>query len=119
MYYKEIYHLFYQHSPKGAVWGNIVWTHSISKNLINWVALNPTIYPSKPFDMNGCWSESTTILPGNKPVILYTRLNPQNRQVQNYVVPANLSDPYLREWIKPDDNPLVVPHPEHEHEHIS
>ncbi|XP_057975486.1 beta-fructofuranosidase, insoluble isoenzyme 1-like [Malania oleifera] len=112
MYYNGIYHLFYQYNPKGAVWGNIVWAHSISKDLVNWVALDPAIYPSKPFDINGCWSGSATILPGNKPVILYTGLDPQNRQVQNYAVPANLSDPYLREWIKPDNNPLVVPTPD-------
>lgn len=109
MYFNGIYHLFYQYNPKGAVWGNIVWAHSVSKDMINWEALDPAIYPSKPFDINGCWSGSTTILPGKKPVILYTGIDSQNRQIQNYAIPANYSDPYLREWVKPDDNPLVVP----------
>ncbi|KAK0584771.1 hypothetical protein LWI29_018390 [Acer saccharum] len=109
MYYNGIYHFFYQYNPKGAVWGNIVWAHSVSKDLINWEALEPAIYPSKPFDINGCWSGSATILPGNKPVILYTGVDPQQRQIQNYAVPTNLSDPYLRKWTKPDNNPLVVP----------
>ncbi|KAK3226892.1 hypothetical protein Dsin_006754 [Dipteronia sinensis] len=109
MYYNGIYHLFYQYNPEGAVWGNIVWAHSVSKDLINWEALEPAIYPSKPFDINGCWSGSATILPGNKPVILYTGIDPQQRQLQNYAVPTNLSDPYLRKWTKPDNNPLVVP----------
>uniref|UniRef100_A0A162ACK7 Beta-fructofuranosidase n=1 Tax=Daucus carota subsp. sativus TaxID=79200 RepID=A0A162ACK7_DAUCS len=111
MYYNGIYHLFYQYNPKGAVWGNIVWAHSVSTDLINWKALEPAIVPSKPFDQYGCWSGSATILPGNKPVILYTGITegpPKNVQVQNYAIPANLSDPYLREWIKPDNNPLVV-----------
>ncbi|KAL5856405.1 hypothetical protein ACOSQ3_003863 [Xanthoceras sorbifolium] len=62
-----------------------------------------------PFDINGCWSGFATILPSNKPVILYTGIDPQQRQVQNYAVPSNLSDPYLRKWTKPDNNPLVVP----------
>ncbi|KAK9291108.1 hypothetical protein L1049_009295 [Liquidambar formosana] len=109
MYYGGFYHLFYQYNPKGAVWGNIVWAHSVSKDLVNWEALEPAIYPTKPFDINGCWSGSATILPGNKPIILYTGLDTQNRQVQNYAIPANLSDPYLRKWIKPDNNPLVFP----------
>ncbi|XP_016652080.1 PREDICTED: beta-fructofuranosidase, insoluble isoenzyme 3-like [Prunus mume] len=109
MYFNGIYHLFYQYNPKGAVWGNIVWAHSVSKDLINWEALPPAIYPSKPFDINGTWSGSATILPGNKPIILYTGLDADKRQIQNYAVPANYSDPFLREWIKPDDNPLVVP----------
>jgi beta-fructofuranosidase len=109
MYFNGIYHLFYQYNPKGAVWGNIVWAHSVSTDMINWEALDPAIYPTKPFDINGCWSGSATILPGNKPVILYTGVDTQNCQVQNYAIPANYSDPYLREWVKPDNNPLVVP----------
>ncbi|GAV57655.1 Glyco_hydro_32N domain-containing protein/Glyco_hydro_32C domain-containing protein [Cephalotus follicularis] len=109
MYYNGIYHLFYQYNPKGAVWGNIVWAHSVSKDLINWEALDPAIYPSKPFDINGCWSGSATVLPGNKPIILYTGIDSEERQIQNYAVPKNVSDPYLREWVKPDNNPLVVP----------
>ncbi|KAL0289689.1 UNVERIFIED_CONTAM: Beta-fructofuranosidase, insoluble isoenzyme 1, partial [Sesamum radiatum] len=52
---------------------------------------------------------SATVLPGNKPVILYTGIvDDKQTQVQNYAVPANVSDPYIREWIKPDDNPLIV-----------
>nr|Q39693.1 RecName: Full=Beta-fructofuranosidase, insoluble isoenzyme 3; AltName: Full=Cell wall beta-fructosidase 3; AltName: Full=Invertase 3; AltName: Full=Sucrose hydrolase 3; Flags: Precursor [Daucus carota]CAA55188.1 cell wall beta-fructosidase(Inv3) [Daucus carota] len=115
MFYKGYYHLFYQYNPKGSVWGNIVWAHSVSKDLINWIALEPAIFPSKPFDQYGCWSGSATILPGNKPVILYTGIvspDPENAQVQNYAVPANYSDPFLREWVKPDNNPLVGVHTE-------
>ncbi|KAI3772460.1 hypothetical protein L6452_03646 [Arctium lappa] len=113
MYYKGYYHLFYQYNPKGAVWGNIVWAHSVSKDMINWIPLEPAIVPSKPFDKYGCWSGSATILPGNKPVILYTGIIDNKPapgyQVQNYAIPANYSDPLLREWIKPDDNPIVKP----------
>ncbi|XP_071719973.1 beta-fructofuranosidase, insoluble isoenzyme 1-like [Rutidosis leptorrhynchoides] len=119
MYYKGYYHLFYQYNPKGAVWGNIVWAHSVSKDMINWIPLQPAIVPSKPFDQYGCWSGSATILPGNKPVILYTGIIAPKPapgfQVQNYAVPANYSDPFLREWIKPDDNPIVKP----THENVS
>ncbi|KAL0289691.1 UNVERIFIED_CONTAM: Beta-fructofuranosidase, insoluble isoenzyme 1 [Sesamum radiatum] len=109
MYFNGHYHLFYQYNPKGAVWGNIVWAHSVSEDLINWKRVEPAIFPSKPFDQFGCWSGSATVLPGNKPVILYTGIvDDKQTQVQNYAVPANVSDPYLREWIKPDDNPLIV-----------
>ncbi|KAI6692947.1 hypothetical protein NL676_020657 [Syzygium grande] len=111
MYYRGLYHLFYQYNPKGEDWvnSNIVWAHSVSKDLVNWQALPPAIYPSKPFDINGCWSGSATVLPGNRPIILYTGWDIHKRQVQNYAIPANASDPYLREWIKPNDNPLIVP----------
>ncbi|KAK4486635.1 hypothetical protein RD792_006800 [Penstemon davidsonii] len=109
MYFNGYYHLFYQYNPKGAVWGNIVWAHSVSKDLINWKKVPHAIYPSKLFDKYGCWSGSATVLPGNKPVIFYTGIIDKNQtQVQNYAVPANLSDPYLIEWIKPDNNPIIV-----------
>ncbi|RWW88709.1 hypothetical protein BHE74_00002402 [Ensete ventricosum] len=77
--------------------------------MINWKALDPAIYPSQPFDIYGCWSGSATILPGDKPVIMYTGIDPQKRQIQNIAFPSNLSDPFLREWTKPDDNPVIDP----------
>ncbi|XBI24175.1 hypothetical protein VPH35_049301 [Triticum aestivum] len=76
MYYKGLYHLFYQYNPKGA----------------------PAIYPTKPFDVNGCWSGSTTMLPNGVPVIM-----------KNVAYLANLSDPFLREWVKPEYNPIITP----------
>ncbi|KAK4396543.1 Beta-fructofuranosidase, insoluble isoenzyme 1 [Sesamum angolense] len=89
--------------------GAIVWAHSVSKDLINWKKVEHAIYPSKPFDKYGCWSGSATVLPGNKPVILYTGIvDDKQTQVQNYAVPANVSDPYLRVWIKPDNNHCVA-----------
>ncbi|KAK3220507.1 hypothetical protein Dsin_014477 [Dipteronia sinensis] len=110
MIYKGIYHLFYQYNPKGAVWGNIVWAHSTSTDLINWTPHEHAIYPSEPFDQHGCWSGSATILPSGKPVILYTGIiDTINTQVQNLAVPKNLSDPFLREWIKYHKSPLMAP----------
>ncbi|KAG5583113.1 hypothetical protein H5410_053740 [Solanum commersonii] len=109
MYFNGVYHLFYQCNPYGSVWGNIVWAHSVSTDLINWIPLEPGIYPSEVFDKYGTWSGSATILPNNKPIILYTGIvDAKNTQVQNYAIPANLSDPFLRKWIKPDNNPLIV-----------
>lgn len=113
MYYNGLYHLFYQYNPKGAVWGNIVWAHSVSTDLINWKALEPAIFPSKPFDKYGCWSGSATIIPGQGPVILYTGIiDDKLTQVQCLAIPANTSDPYLTQWVKPDNaNPVVVAEP--------
>ncbi|CAJ1884972.1 unnamed protein product [Sphenostylis stenocarpa] len=110
MFYNGVYHLFYQYNPKGAVWGNIVWAHSVSMDLINWKALNHALYPSKPFDKFGCWSGSVTIVPGKGPIILYTGVIDTNQtQVQCYAVPEDLKDPYLRKWVKPDKfNPFLV-----------
>ncbi|XP_071689872.1 beta-fructofuranosidase, insoluble isoenzyme 3-like [Rutidosis leptorrhynchoides] len=113
MYYKGFYHFFCQYNPKGAVWGNIVWAHSVSKDMINWISLKPAMVPSEWFDKYGCWSGSATILPGDKPVILYTGvIKPKpdpGYQVQNYAIPANYSDPFLQDWVKPKNNPILKP----------
>uniref|UniRef100_A0ACD5ZB47 Uncharacterized protein n=1 Tax=Avena sativa TaxID=4498 RepID=A0ACD5ZB47_AVESA len=111
LYYKGWYHLFYQYNPKGAVWGNIIWAHSVSRDLINWIALEPAITPSIPTDKYGVWSGSTTILHDGTPAILYTGIGrpDTNYQIQNIALPKNASDPLLREWTKPDYNPIAVP----------
>ncbi|XP_076944732.1 beta-fructofuranosidase, insoluble isoenzyme CWINV3-like [Bidens hawaiensis] len=108
MYYNGVYHLFYQHNPFNPFFDcRMYWGHSVSRDLINWTQLDPAFAPTQPFDVKGCWSGSATILPGNKPVILYTGLDTENHQVQNLAVPKDLSDPYLREWVKYTGNPII------------
>lgn len=109
MYYKGVYHLFYQYNPYSAVWGNMTWAHSVSYNLVDWIHLEHALNPTDPYDFNGCFSGSVTILPEGNPVILYTGNDYESRQVQNLAMPKNLSDPFLREWVKSDHNPLLSP----------
>lgn len=109
MYYNGIYHQFYQYNPNGSLWGNIVWAHSVSTDLVNWIRLAPAIERTTPSDINGCWTGSATILKSGRPAIIYTGADTQKRQVQNVAFPKNLSDPYLREWVKPHDNPVIQP----------
>ncbi|KAK1438291.1 hypothetical protein QVD17_04098 [Tagetes erecta] len=108
MYYNGVYHLFYQHNPNGPLFTvQMHWAHSVSLDLINWTHLDLALAPIHPFDINGCWSGSATILPENKPIILYTGIDSNNCQVQNLAVPKDPSDPYLHEWIKHTNNPVI------------
>ncbi|CAM0901550.1 unnamed protein product [Alopecurus aequalis] len=109
MYHGGLYHFFYQYNPHGAGWGtgNLSWGHSVSVDLINWKALNTALDPDSPFDANGCWSGSATILPDGRPLMLYTGIDAAGNQVQNIAFPKNASDPLLSEWVKPHYNPII------------
>ncbi|TYG87520.1 hypothetical protein ES288_A13G222000v1 [Gossypium darwinii] len=87
----------------------LVWAHSASYDLINWFDLDHALVPSEPFDAISCISGSATILPGDKPVILYTGVDANYNQVQNLATPKNESDPLLVEWVKYSGNPLMTP----------
>ncbi|KAE8712942.1 Acid beta-fructofuranosidase [Hibiscus syriacus] len=72
LFYKGWYHFFYQYNPHAAVWGDIVWGHAVSKDLIHWLHLPLAMVADRTFDKNGVWTGSATILPDGKIVMLYT-----------------------------------------------
>ncbi|XP_022874390.1 acid beta-fructofuranosidase 2, vacuolar-like [Olea europaea var. sylvestris] len=111
VFYKGWYHFFYQYNPYGAVWGNIVWGHAVSRDLIHWRHLPIAMVPDHWYDINGVWTGSATILPNGQLVMLYTGSTNESVQVQNLAYPADPSDPLLIDWIKYSGNPVLVPPP--------
>jgi fructan beta-fructosidase len=47
VFYKGIYHLFYQYYPKDIIWGPMHWGHATSKNLIHWKHKKIALYPDR------------------------------------------------------------------------
>jgi beta-fructofuranosidase len=115
LYYKGYYHLFYQYNPYAAVWGNIVWGHAVSTDLIHWRYLEEALVGSEWYDIYGCWSGSATLLDDGTPVILYTGWSNASAviqsQTQNLAFPANASDPLLLKWVKSAHNPIATAPP--------
>ncbi|MBA0718642.1 hypothetical protein Golax_006376 [Gossypium laxum] len=111
LFYKGWYHFFYQYNPHAAVWGDIVWGHAVSKDLIHWLHLPLAMVADQWYDKNGVWTGSATILPDGKVVMLYTGSTTENVQVQNLAYPADHSDPLLINWVKYSGNPVLVPPP--------
>ncbi|KAJ8437806.1 hypothetical protein Cgig2_013725 [Carnegiea gigantea] len=109
MYYNGSYHFFYQYNPGGAVWGDIVWGHAVSKDLIKWTHLPIAMVADQWYDANGVWTGSATILPDGGIMMLYTGSTNESVQVQNLAYPADLSDPLLLKWVKYPGNPVLVP----------
>ncbi len=48
VYYKGLYHLFYQYNPNSSTWGPMNWGHAVSTDLLNWqdmpIALSQIIW---------------------------------------------------------------------------
>ncbi|KAL6844135.1 hypothetical protein ACP4OV_025808 [Aristida adscensionis] len=109
LYYKGMYHLFYQYNPHGPLFGTgrLSWGHSVSGDLVNWAFLGTALDPTSPFDADGCWSGSATVLSDGRPAILYTGRDSHGLQVQNVAFHKNSGDPLLREWHKPGCNPVI------------
>ncbi|GKV38090.1 hypothetical protein SLEP1_g46036 [Rubroshorea leprosula] len=85
---------------KGVVWGNMVWVHAVSRDLINWMHLPFAMVADEWYDINGFWTGSATTLPNSQVIMLYTGSTNDSVRTQNLAYPANPSDPLLINWIK-------------------
>ena len=47
VFYKGIYHLFYQYYPEDIVWGPMHWGHATSTDLIHWTHKKIALFPDK------------------------------------------------------------------------
>ncbi|KAK9077973.1 hypothetical protein SSX86_002030 [Deinandra increscens subsp. villosa] len=111
MYHMGWYHLFYQYNPDSAIWGNITWGHSISKDMINWFHLPFAMVPDHWYDIEGVMTGSATVLPNGQIIMLYTGNAYDLSQLQCLAYAVNSSDPLLLEWKKYEGNPVLFPPP--------
>ncbi len=58
IYYRGMYHLFYQYFPYAPRWGTMHWGHAVSRDLVHWAHQRVALYPSKDYDQNGIFSGS-------------------------------------------------------------
>jgi len=47
IYYKGVYHLYYQYHPFSSVWGPMHWGHAVSTDLISWEEKPIALYPDE------------------------------------------------------------------------
>jgi len=75
--------------------------------MVHWMHLPIALAPDHPYDVNGIFTGSTSIVNGI-PIIIYTGITSDNKQVQCQARPDNISDPTLTNWTKSSFNPLIT-----------
>jgi sucrose-6-phosphate hydrolase SacC (GH32 family) len=111
LYYKDKYHLFYQHNPEGILWGNMSWGHAVSTDLFNWEHLPVAIACTEETGMfSGSAVVDHTNSSGfgsldNPPLVaIYTvHFNDESNQSQH--IAYSLDDGLT--WTKYADNPVL------------
>lgn len=74
IYFKGLYHLFYQCFPYAPQWGRMHWGHVVSKDLVSWEDQGIALYPSKTDDRSGCFS-GTAVENDGKMQLYFTGVN--------------------------------------------
>jgi beta-fructofuranosidase len=75
--------------------------------MVHWIRLPIALTPDQPYDINGVWTGSITLV-NDIPVIIYTGISQAHTQVQCQARPTNLSDPTLTNWTKSSFNPIIT-----------
>lgn len=117
VFFKDEYHLFYQHNPHGSTWGPMHWGHAVSKDLISWDELEIALHP----DDNGTifsgsavvdWNNTTGFFkeePGLVAIFTHHSEGDHGKQaIQTQSLAYSLDKG--RSWIKYDGNPVLA-HP--------
>ena len=110
MVYKDgEYHLYYQYNPYGSKWGNMHWGHSVSRDLIHWQHLDPTIARDT---LGHIFSGSTVVDKDNTAgygkdalIALYTSASDKYGQIQCMAYSTDNG----RTYTKYEHNPILTP----------
>lgn len=113
VYYKGVYHLFYQYYPNASVWGPMHWGHATSSNMIHWKHQPIALYP----DSAGMIFSGSAVLDKNNTsgfgkngkvplVAIFTQhLEKDKKVTQSQGLAFSLDDG--RTWTKYAGNPVL------------
>jgi fructan beta-fructosidase len=113
VYYAGEYHLFYQHNPQGAKWGNMSWGHAVSKDLTHWEHLPVALYPDNLgaiFSGSAVVDENNTAgfqTGGEKTLLAFYTNAEKQGQIQSLAYSIDKG----RTWKKYDQNPVLRHNP--------
>ncbi|GET93817.1 sucrose hydrolase-like protein [Leishmania tarentolae] len=71
IYFKGLYHVFYQHQPFAEEFGPMHWGHCTSENMIYWRHHPVALAPGEDWDRDGCFS-GTSVVYDDRLYVFYT-----------------------------------------------
>lgn len=103
-FFRDQYHLFFQHNPYGSGWGNMTWAHVRSRDLVFWER-EPLAMTPLPggYDKDGVFS-GCCVLDGDVPTLVYTAVNPETQALAR-------SYDGLVTWHRDPLNPVIAAPP--------
>jgi fructan beta-fructosidase len=117
VFYKGMYHLFFQYFPGGSVWGPTHWGHATSEDLIHWQEQQVALYPDKIgyiFSGSAVVDKNNTSGFGKDGIVplvaIYAQNDPVREQagkndVQNQSIAYSVDDG--KTWLKYANNPVL------------
>jgi len=107
IYYKGIYHLFYQLTPFSDASGIKYWGHVRSRDLVTWEQLPIAIAPSGDKGEESIWSGCCTVNGAGRPMIFYTSIGKGKSAFDQAEQWAALGNDALMTWQKSPANPVL------------
>ncbi|WP_127493731.1 glycoside hydrolase family 32 protein [Paenibacillus glycanilyticus] len=104
IYFKDKYHLFYQHHPFSAIWGPMHWGHAISEDLVHWEHVPIALAPSETYDEGGCFSGSAIDNDGVL-TLVYTGHAPNRKPKQVQCIASSPDGIKFEKWM---NNPVIA-----------
>jgi len=106
IYYKGLYHLFFQHLPfyqtgkdTGPGWG-----HAVSKDLVHWERWPIALMPEPDTYDGAAVASGACVINDGVPTIVYTSVPPQAQSLA-------MSTDNMRTWTKYEGNPVIASKP--------
>lgn len=111
LYYKGVYHLFFQSNSFGPYWRGIHWGHLVSGDTVRWRPVRDAIVPREGgVCPDGAWTGGATLDKNGVPVLFFAAGNDGfagagliSNQNIGVAWPADLADPELTDWIVSDE----------------
>lgn len=106
IFFRNQYHVFFQHNPYAPWWGQMHWGHAASDDLLHWKELPIALYPDKAYENTGGCFSGSAIEKDGRLYLFYTSVSNKLGQTQSMAY----SDDGIH-FTKYERNPIISKNP--------